>query len=216
MKLIQILSILLITACSAFAQGSYPFEKQIVFQQSQNGNVQEYPKATLLVGPAEYLGARVVSEEDAGSQYMLCDFENNKYLILMRQFGQKIAIESPVDPKTLDVLGIKDVPVKENKKSKEEILGAKCRAFVGEKDGQKVEVFIGKVDFPAKGLENLTKLLTEKIGIDLNDGEVLLGVRFTDPKNNSNMMIKAVEVVNKKYNLSTVGYNKMSTSGFGF
>lgn len=218
MKLIQLTVILLLSAFSSFAQenGSYPFENQLIFERVDNGQIQEYPKVTLMIGSKNYVGARVVSEEDAGAQYMLCDFNTNVYLILMRQFGQKIAIESPVDPSKIDVLGINEVKAVENKKVKKEILGEKCRVFEGEKDGQQVQIYIGKLSVPAKGLETLTKTITKEVGIDLNEGEMLLGLKFTNTSNNQVMTVEAKKVVNKKYNLSTIGYNKMSTSGFGF
>lgn len=218
MKFLQITFIFLITALSGFAQenGSYPFEHQLIFERTVNGQPQEYPKVTLMVGEKDYLGARVVPEEDAGTQYMLCDFQNNIYLILMRQFGQKIAIESPVDVSQIDLYGINKVKATENKGASKEILGQKCRVFEGEHEGQKVEIYIGKLSVPAKGLENLTKTMTKEVGIDLQEGEMLLGFTFTNKENTQKMTIQASRVMNKKYNLSTIGYTKMSTSGFGF
>ncbi|MBD0403320.1 hypothetical protein [Flammeovirga sp. EKP202] len=217
MKLIKIAFIALLSSLSlsAFAQ-SYPFENQLVFTQAMNGNVIEYPKVTLMIGDQSTLGARVVTEEDAGTQYMLCDFTNNKYLILMRQFGQKIAIESPVDPSKVDVYGINSVKAKENKSISKEILGEKCRVYEGEKDGQKVLIYIGKLSVPAKGLEELTKVVTKEVGIKLSKGEMLLGFSFIDEAKNQRMDVQATRIVSKKYNLSTAGYTTMSTSGFGF
>ncbi|KXX71786.1 hypothetical protein [Flammeovirga sp. SJP92] len=217
MKLIKIAFIALLSSLSlsAFAQ-SYPFDNQLVFSQMHNGRALEYPKVSLMIGENDYLGARVVMEEDGGTQYMLCDFENNKYLILMRQFGQKIAIESPVDPSTVDVYGINSVKAVENKKIKKEILGTKCRVYEGEKDGQRVYIYIGKLSVPAKGIENLTKVMTKEVGIDLSDGEMLLGFSFIDEAKNQRMDVEATQIINKKYTLSTAGYTKMSTSGFGF
>ncbi|NME66850.1 hypothetical protein [Flammeovirga aprica] len=217
MKLIRIAFILLLSSLSisAFAQ-TYPFDNQVVFSQLHNGKALEYPKVSLLIGTEGYLGARVVMEEDGGTQYMLCDFATNKYLILMRQFGQKIAIESPVDPSQVDVYGINSVKATENNKIRKQILGKRCRVYEGEKDGQRVYIYIGKLEVPAKGLENLTKVVTKDVGIQLEEGEMLLGFSFIDEAKNQRLDIEATKIVNKKYNLSTAGYTKMSTSGFGF
>ncbi|NLR90996.1 hypothetical protein [Flammeovirga agarivorans] len=215
MKLIQTLAVILLASIATLAQ-NYPFERQIIFEQKENGVVKEYPSIKIMVGQSEAIGARAVLEEDAGAQYFIVDFEKNKYLILMRQFGQKIAVESEADVSKLDVLGIDGAKVEEVKKGKKEILDTKCKIYKGTKDHLEVELYIGAPKFAAKGLHNLTKVMTDRIGIDLADDEMILGAKIVDKKNNGTLEVEATKVYEKPYKLSTEGYNTFGTGGMGF
>ncbi|OHX68204.1 hypothetical protein [Flammeovirga pacifica] len=212
MKILQTIAFLLLCQLAVTAQ-TFQFDKQINFEVYENGTLQEYPQARALVGAQNVMGARVVLEEDAGAQYSVVDFEKGKIKVLMRQFGQKVALETDVNTDQLDVLGISDVPVTEDKKIKKEIIGIKCRTFKGTQDNKTVIVHVGKYNSDLKGYESFTKEICKKAGIELKDKEIILGVELIDNQSTGTFKAYIKNIKEKAFKIDTSSYTTLGSSG---
>ncbi|ANQ47595.1 hypothetical protein MY04_0213 [Flammeovirga sp. MY04] len=212
MKLLNTLALLIFCQLAVTAQ-NFQFDKQINFEIYENGKLKEYPQARALVGAENTMGARVVLEEDAGAQYSVVDFNKGKIKILMRQFGQKVALETDINTEQLDVLGVSDVPVTEDKKIKKEIIGVKCRSFKGTKDNKTVIIHVGNFGADLKGYESFTKAICEKAGIELKDKEVILGVEMIDNQSKGSFQAFVRDIKEKSFKIDTSSYTTLGSSG---